>query len=96
MEMTGYTENIDICNEIVDCLADHGSMITGDTRDQKLKHAEEYLRDAFTTTGGSIEKPTEDGIKNVLKLLAAKELKSGKKAKTIAENFIRIAKRFNR
>ncbi len=86
----------DICDDIIDCLAEHGKLIEGDNRDQKMIFAGEYFRDAMLSTGGFPDTPTEESIKNVLKLLAARELKTGKDTRIISENFIRIAKRLNR
>jgi hypothetical protein len=80
-------------NEIIECLIDYSTVIEGDSPKSRRKSAEEYLKDSFFISGGSYDKPDYETMLRVLKVLATKELKTGKDRKIISANFLRIAGR---
>lgn len=79
--------------EVIECLIAHSNIIEGDSNKSKRKSAEEYLSDSFFISGGDYKNPDYETLLRVLKVLAAKELKTGKERKIISENFLRIAGR---
>jgi hypothetical protein len=77
-------------DEILTCLAENSSAVMRDGGAGADLRA--YLEDAFITVGARYDNPDYESLLKVMRLLAARELKAGKSAKTIAENFHRIAK----
>lgn len=79
--------------EIIECLVTYSNIVEGDSNKSKRKSAEEYLNDSFFISGGDYYNPNYDTLLRALKVLATKELKTGKERKIISENFLRIAGR---
>jgi len=80
--------------EILYCLSENSSAFARD--DGAGSDVQAYLEDAFITVGARYDAPDIESLLKVMRLLAARELKAGKSAKTIAENFHRIAKLITR
>jgi hypothetical protein len=80
-----------ICTDILECLADHSAVVGGSSREEKVQGAELYLRDSFLVAGVDYGSPDPAGIKRVLKVLAAREIASGKDVRTVSANLIKIA-----
>ncbi|TAL31098.1 MAG: hypothetical protein EPN93_18940 [Spirochaetes bacterium] len=77
-------------DQILSCLADHVNQELDPAN--RPAAAESLLRETIASTGGSFENPDAETLLRAMRLIAARELKTGKSAKTIAENFHRIAK----
>lgn len=80
-------------DEIIDCLVEYSNIVEGDSKRSKRRSAEEYLNDSFFISGGDYYNPDYETLLRVLKVLATKELKTGKDRKIISANFLRIAAR---
>jgi hypothetical protein len=80
-----------IRDEILDCIKREGAHRShlGDGS----RSAEDYLRDAFAVAGGDFEKPDYPEMLDVLRILAARELASGKEASLVSRNFLKIGKK---
>ena len=80
-------------NEIIECITEYSTVIEGDSPKSRRKSAESYLKDSFFISGGNYDKPDHETLLRVLKVLATKELKTGKDRRIISANFLRIAGR---
>jgi hypothetical protein len=76
-------------DQIIGCLAEHANHDLDP--ENRPAAAESLLRETIAATGGNFDNPDAETLLRAMRLIAAREIKTGKSAKTIAENFHRIA-----
>ncbi len=84
-------KTIAIRDAILQCLIDNSILIGGDSDDSKRKSAEEYLAESFFIVGGDYHNPDYETMLKVLKVLATKEMKTGKDRSIISKNYVMLA-----
>jgi len=87
----GNKKPIEIRDAILQCLIDDSTVIGGDSDENKRKSAEDHLAESFFIVGGDYYNPDYESMLKVLKVLATKEMKTGKDRSIISKNYMQLA-----